>query len=205
MGINRGNKKLLEKLVEISKGKHVMCAVAVKQNIQLSVEPLNATQQSQSHTTSQLVSFRPKSLNLVVRKREIQQIEQENFKFAKRLFESHGDISLKDHKMDFKEHQKLVNNMQKLKKNQGGQKTMKGSRHGLLPPLASGPVNGSGKKQMIEEHDEGADSIDPPKEILSEKPTLSNVAATKESSTTQQANISERIINEGNIINNNNR
>jgi hypothetical protein len=37
---------------------------------------------------------------------------------------------------------------------------------------------------MIEEHDEGADSIDPPKEILSEKPTLSNVAATKESSTT---------------------
>jgi hypothetical protein len=30
MGINRGNKKLLEKLVEISKGKHVMCAVAVK-------------------------------------------------------------------------------------------------------------------------------------------------------------------------------
>jgi hypothetical protein len=48
--------------------------------------------------------------------------------------------------MDFKEHQKLVNNMQKLKKNQGGQKNMKGSRHGLLPPLASGPVNGSGKK-----------------------------------------------------------
>jgi len=33
MGINRGNKKLLEKLVEISKGKHVMCAVAVNQNI----------------------------------------------------------------------------------------------------------------------------------------------------------------------------
>lgn len=68
------------------------------------------------HSSISLVSFRPKSLNLVVRKREIQQIEQENFKFAKRLFESQGEISTKDHKMDFREHQKLVDNMQKMKK-----------------------------------------------------------------------------------------
>jgi len=57
---------------------------------------------------------------LVVRKREIQQIEQENFKFAKRLFESQGEISVKDHKVDFREHQKLLENMQKLKKKSAG-------------------------------------------------------------------------------------
>jgi Hemingway/CFA97 len=61
MDINRGNKKLLEKLVEISKGKH------------LSVEPLNSGQVTnhQTSTASALVSFRPKSLNLVLRKKEI--------------------------------------------------------------------------------------------------------------------------------------
>jgi hypothetical protein len=78
LDINRGNRKLLAKLVEISKGKH------------LSVEPINQGHGQVIHhsSTSALASFRPKSLNLVVRKREIQQIEQENFKFAKRLFES---------------------------------------------------------------------------------------------------------------------
>jgi hypothetical protein len=55
-----------------------------------------------------------------VRKREIQQIEQENFKFAKRLFESQGEISTKDHKMEFREHQRILENMQKLKKAQKG-------------------------------------------------------------------------------------
>jgi hypothetical protein len=98
------------------------------------------------------VSFRPKSLNLVVRKREIQNIEQENFKFAKRLFESHGDISVKDHKMDFKEHQKLVSNMQKLKKQQHA-KAMKASRHGMLPPLAA--ALGITSKKEIKESPRG--------------------------------------------------
>jgi hypothetical protein len=124
-------------------------------------------------------------LNLVVRKREIQQIEQENFKFAKRLFESHGDISVKDHKMDFKEHQKLVSNMQKLKKNQA-QKIMKGSRHGLLPPLAGATVstnnNGSSKKELPEEKEEN-DSSSQPQPLLSEKPTLTNIVS-KDSATT---------------------
>lgn len=63
--INRGNKKLLEKLVEISKGKH------------LSVEPIASLDRPvlsnhQSSTASIMHSFRPKSLNVVMRKREIQ-------------------------------------------------------------------------------------------------------------------------------------
>ncbi|TNV72624.1 hypothetical protein FGO68_gene5669 [Halteria grandinella] len=125
LDINRGNKKLLEKLVEISKGKH------------LSVEPLASLAgpiqpNHHSSTTSALQSFRPKSLNVVVRKREIQQIEQDNFKFAKRLFESQGEISVKDHKLEFRNHQKLVENMQKLKKKASKTKL---ARHGMLPPL----------------------------------------------------------------------
>jgi hypothetical protein len=87
--------------------------------------------------------------------------------------------------MDFKEHQKLVSNMQKLKKNQA-QKAMKGSRHGLLPPLAGATAsthnNGSSKKELAEEKDE-EDSISQPQPILSEKPTLSNIVS-KESATT---------------------
>lgn len=51
-----------------------------------------------------------------MRKREIQEIEQANYKFAKRLFESQGEISVKDHKLEFKNHKRLVENMQKLKK-----------------------------------------------------------------------------------------
>jgi len=66
--------------------------------------------------SSSLGTFRPKSLNLFVRKREIQEIEQANYKFAKRLFESQGEISVKDHKLEFKNHKRLVENMQKLKK-----------------------------------------------------------------------------------------
>jgi len=42
--------------------------------------------------------FRPKSLNIVSRKKESQKIEEDNFKFAKRLFESHGLISVKEMK-----------------------------------------------------------------------------------------------------------
>jgi hypothetical protein len=67
------------------------------------------------HSSLSLVSFRPKSLNLVVRKKEIQQIESDNFKFAKRLFESQGEISTKEHKLEFREHQRILENIQKLK------------------------------------------------------------------------------------------
>ena len=94
--------------------------------------------------------------------------------------------------------------MQKLKKH-GQKSTTKGSRHGLLPPLAGATVsthnNGSSKKELEGEQEEDTKSPRP-QPILSEKPTLSNIVA-KDSATTQQAIVSERIINEGNINNNN--
>lgn len=67
---------------------------------------------------------------------------------------------------------------------------MKGSRHGLLPPLAGATVsthnNGSSKKELpVEGDEEGEEATESthPQPILSEKPTLSNVVA-KESATT---------------------
>lgn len=50
----------------------------------------------------------------MARKRESQKIEEDNFKFAKRLFESHGLISIKEMKKEFKEHNKQVKLMRKL-------------------------------------------------------------------------------------------
>ena len=62
---------------------------------------------------------------------------------------------------------------------------MKGSRHGLLPPLAGATIstnnNGSSKKELPEEKDDSESTS--PQPILSEKPTLSNVI-TKDSATT---------------------
>lgn len=63
---------------------------------------------------SQQQMFRPRSLNIVARKRESQKIEEDNFKFAKRLFESHGLISIKEMKKEFKEHNKQVKLLRKL-------------------------------------------------------------------------------------------
>lgn len=62
------------------------------------------------------ILFRPKSLNIVARKKESQKIEEENFKFAKKLFESQGLISVKEMKQEFKEHVKVMKNVRKLKK-----------------------------------------------------------------------------------------
>lgn len=58
--------------------------------------------------------FRPKSLNIVARKRESQKIEEDNFKFAKRLFESQGLISVKEMKQHFKEHVRIKKHVRKL-------------------------------------------------------------------------------------------
>jgi hypothetical protein len=52
----------------------------------------------------------------VARKKESQKIEEENFKFAKKLFESQGLISVKEMKTEFKEHLKVMKNVRKLKK-----------------------------------------------------------------------------------------
>ena len=70
-----------------------------------------------NHTVSAAsILFRPKSLNIVARKKESQKIEEENFKFAKKLFESQGQISVKEMKQEFKEHVKVMKNVRKLKK-----------------------------------------------------------------------------------------
>ena len=77
------------------------------------METLTPINHSVSSTS---IIFRPKSLNIVARKKESQKIEEENFKFAKKLFESQGQISVKEMKQEFKEHVKVMKNVRKLKK-----------------------------------------------------------------------------------------
>ena len=93
---------------------------------------------------------------------------------------------------------------------------MKASRHGLLPPLAV-PAGGlTSKKEGKESPREEAEEIQPNANTLSEKVVASAplsttqvvspeqqknimiLATTKESMTTQEAIVSERIVNESN-------
>lgn len=80
----------------------------------------------------------------MTRKQESQKIEEENFKFAKRLFESQGLISVKEMKKEFREHKLIAKQVRKLHVSKGysiffinlhREKLAKG-RHGLLPPLS---------------------------------------------------------------------
>lgn len=85
IGIDRDNKKLLEKLVEISAGKwsQVKKEKIAGQNI-----------------------VGPKSLNLGYRKRETERIEQENHAFAKRLFDKQANLNKKKLEEDYQNHLK---------------------------------------------------------------------------------------------------
>ena len=81
--IDRENKKLLSKLVEISSGK--LCTVKKEKDPNVPG---------------------PKSLNLGYRKRETERIEQENHAFAKRLFDKQANLSKRKLEEDFKNHLK---------------------------------------------------------------------------------------------------
>lgn len=67
--IERDNQKLLKKLVEISSGKHAM----------------NTQSLPKSHSV-QSIEFKAKSLHFVTRKTELERIERENQKIAKKIF-----------------------------------------------------------------------------------------------------------------------
>jgi hypothetical protein len=69
--IERDNQKLLKKLVEISSGRHVMPAVQ--------------SSLPKSHSVASL-EFKAKSLHFNARKAELERIERENQKIAKKIF-----------------------------------------------------------------------------------------------------------------------
>lgn len=78
--INRENQMLLNKLVEISQGKHSVIA-----------QPVKKRPSSQSK----------RSLNFGTRKKEFERIERENMKIAQRLFNKESNISKKQQEKEF--------------------------------------------------------------------------------------------------------
>ena len=68
--IERDNQKLLKKLVEISSGKHA----------------INTQPFPKSQSTHCIPEFKAKSLHFSTRKAELERIERENQKIAKKIF-----------------------------------------------------------------------------------------------------------------------
>lgn len=58
----------------------------------------------------------PKSLNIIVRKKENERIERENQAIAKRLFDRGGDLSKQKMDEDYYSHIRYKSQLQKIKK-----------------------------------------------------------------------------------------
>lgn len=118
MEINRNNQILLNKLVEISAGKRSSVVPAPRRIREMSkVSPSMARNFSISQLgQSSQGNLGPKSLNFVRRKNEIDRIERENYMFAKKLYDNHGNISKKRLDAEYKLINKYKKNIQKVKK-----------------------------------------------------------------------------------------
>eukprot|EP00347_Sterkiella_histriomuscorum_P020106 403339081 len=119
--INRDNQVLLNKLVEISKGKW--------SSIQAPKKPVAETLPG------------PKSLNIGVRKIQNDKIERENHAFAKRLFDKSGCLSKNKMDEEYMNHLKYRKQIQKIKKKNEKfiyRMPKTNGRTGLLPPIESG-------------------------------------------------------------------
>ena len=107
-----------------------------------------------TRSVSQMPSegFKPKSLNISVRRRDNERIERENHAFAKRLFSNSGSISKSALDRHYQEQLKLKNRISKVKKN----RPVFQGRFGALPALTS-PRQGSktnGESGAIQEDNE---------------------------------------------------
>lgn len=101
--INRENKILLDKLVEISNGKFSSVTKAGKKTKKKTVQT-------------------KKSLNYEKRKKEFERIERENMAIAQRLYNKESSISKKKMDKDYNTHKKYKKQIQKL---EGGAKRRK--------------------------------------------------------------------------------
>ena len=121
--VNHRNQMLLNKLVEISQGKQTSLPVnslgttlrngiftsgKTEMSMQQQSDPLfNNRSQSLNQTKFNPVpKQQPKSLNMVVRKRENERIERENHAFAKRLFSNPGIIKKREMDQSYEQYVK---------------------------------------------------------------------------------------------------
>ena len=122
MEINKQNQILLNKLVEISSGKYSSVVPAPKRIRQMSKQSASMARQFSSSNIGAVkgplrgISEGPRSLNYAVRKSENERIERENHKFAQRLFNNQGIISMKVIEEKHKLHEKYKKNILKVKR-----------------------------------------------------------------------------------------
>lgn len=93
--ISKDNQILLSKLVEISSGKW-SC-----------LPPIKTAQKPAKKSSSASRIFAPQTLNLIVRKKEMARIEQENHAFAKRLFDQQPVLKKENFDDAYKDHCKF--------------------------------------------------------------------------------------------------
>ena len=91
--------------------------------------PASSLGKSQSTST---IEFRAKSLHFNQRKAELERIERENQKIAKKIFCLKSDLNKNNFSRDFGRHEAIKNNLARIKKKKVPDFN---GRHGALPPL----------------------------------------------------------------------
>ena len=97
--IERDNQKLLKKLVEISAGNKKNPAQSLPSSGGAGVGGLGKSQ-SVAH-----IDFKAKSLHFNSRKAELERIERENQKIAKKIFTLKSDLNKDNYVKDFNKHE----------------------------------------------------------------------------------------------------
>ena len=93
--IRKDNNVLLNKLVDISRGKQASATTAYKTHENFYPAPQQHTRSISYQTPYQVATYRPTSLNFVNRKNEIERIQRENHALAQRLFEKKSLVEKK--------------------------------------------------------------------------------------------------------------
>lgn len=84
-----------------------------------------------SHSVAN-IEFKAKSLHFNQRKAELERIERENQKIAKKIFCLKSDLNKEGFRKDFSRHEAIKNNLARMKKKQI---PVYAGRPGALPPL----------------------------------------------------------------------
>ena len=142
--IEKDNQKLLKKLVEISTGK--------KPNLH---KLDNGTTLGKSHSVA-AIEFKAKSLHFNQRKAELERIERENQKIAKKIFCLKSNLKKSQFEKDFEAHESMKANIARIRKKRV---PVYAGRGGGLPPMehppqrqGSAPLAGSNEQNALDQN-----------------------------------------------------
>ena len=142
--IEKDNQKLLKKLVEISTGK--------KPNLH---KLDNGGTLGKSHSVA-AIEFKAKSLHFNQRKAELERIERENQKIAKKIFCLKSNLKKSQFEKDFEAHEAMKANIARIRKKRV---PVYAGRGGGLPPMehpprrqGSAPLAGGNEQNALDQN-----------------------------------------------------